>query len=229
MAGTATTKKGRTAFISLASGEVNLDVDMGITESSGVLATEMLDFYGKWNSDRSVTELFWLTHTEINSDYFEVERAESANGNYDLVGTADAAGNSNTKLYYDMIDDQIFRSGTYYYRLKMVDLDGSFDYSDPISITVEFDESRDQEVNLGVYPNPFLGTLNLDIDVERESSLEGGLYDAIGQLIKNVDDRRIPAGRTSLMVNTNDLPVGTYLLRIKVDDMVIFEKITKTK
>ena len=222
-------RRGRTPFVSLAAQEVNLDVDFGIVDKLlSVLAVEVYDFYGNWNESRSLTELFWTTDTEVNSDYFEVERSESLTLGYEVIGRTAAAGNSTSKLYYNLEDDQIFKSGTYYYRLKLVDLDGSFEYSDPITVTVEFDGTRDQEIALSVYPNPFLGSFTLDINVERESEMEGGLYDAIGQLIKNVDTQRIAAGNTQLTIDANDLPTGTYLLRVKVDEMVIFEKITKT-
>ena len=111
--------------------------------------------------------------------------------------------------------------------MKLVDLDGSFSYSEPIAINVEFDGDDEQKVSLEVYPNPFLTQLTINVNVERESVIEGGFYDAIGQLIKRVNSQTITAGQTQINVETVDLPAGTYILNIRVDDQVIIEKITK--
>jgi hypothetical protein len=218
--------KGRTGFISLSPGQSDLTTDIGLTDLRA-LSIEVFDFYGEWNKDRSVSELFWITETEVNSDYFIVERSESFDGGYESIGKVDAAGNSTARLYYDLEDDQIIKSGIYYYRLQLVDLDGSYEYSDPISINVEFDNEGEQKISVEVYPNPFVTTLTINIDVERETEIEGGFYDAIGQLIKKVNSQTIPAGATSLGIDTNDLPAGTYILRVAVDEQVIIEKISK--
>ncbi len=217
---------GRTGFIGLAPGQADLTNDIGLTAAI-ILSVELFDFYGEWNSEESVTDLFWTTETEDNSSHFEVERSETFEGGYEAIGKVDAAGTSFSRLYYDLKDDQIFESGIYYYRLKLVDLDGSFSYSEPIAINVEFDGDDEQKVSLEVYPNPFLTQLTINVNVERESVIEGGFYDAIGQLIKRVNSQTITAGQTQINVETVDLPAGTYILNMRVDDQVIIEKITK--
>jgi hypothetical protein len=68
--------------------------------------------------------------------------------------------------------------------------------------------------------------LNIDIDVERASNVKGGIYDVIGQLIQPLEITRLEGGKTTISVNVSDIPVGTYLLRIDIDEQVYFEKVS---
>ncbi|MBT8191267.1 MAG: T9SS type A sorting domain-containing protein, partial [Saprospiraceae bacterium] len=218
---------GRTGIIGLMAGEVDLTVDAGLTNEAPV-SVELLDFTGRWMEDRLLTELQWQTSLEINSDYFGIERTENVSEGFEEIGREKAAGNSSEETAYLFEDTEIYKSGIYYYRLRQVDLDGSFEYSKIIAVEVIFDDVEEQKISMGVYPNPAAHDINVDLVVKRPASFEGGFYDAIGQLIKKVDKQQIPAGKTTINVDINDLPVGTYLLRVKVDDQVIFEKIAKT-
>src|ERR1041385_9231891 len=101
-------------------------------------------------SDRSTghdaVELVWTTASEINNDYFSVERSEDAIS-YQVVGTVKGAGNSTQELYYSLKDQSPVR-GINYYRLKQTDFDGHFKYSEVCSVSA-------QPVNgIKVYPNP---------------------------------------------------------------------------
>ena len=120
-------------------------------------------------------------------------------------------------------------AGIYYYRLRIVDLDGSFTYSKIVAVNVSDSRIDDQKVTMDVYPNPVLNQINIDLETEFDSDIDGGIYDAIGQVIKKVDRNNVSAGLTSLKVDVSDLPAGTYLLRMQVGKQVIFEKITKAE
>ena len=217
---------GRTAIISITAGAENLTVDIGVGEVT--VPIELLDFTGKWNDDEQLTELEWVTETEVNSDFFAVERTTDLSEEFVEIGQVKAAGNSASTIYYDFYDDKIFESGTYYYRLRAVDFDGSFEYSKIVAVKVEF-EGKDQEVSLFVYPNPVIDEVTVDVTVERDSEFEGGFYDAIGQLIRNFEITKVKAGNNAITVDVDDLPVGTYILRVRIDDKVLIEKISKTE
>ena len=217
---------GRTNLISLSTGEVNLTIDVGLGE--GTVPIELYDFVGRWNDQKEVSELEWVTDVEVNSYYFAVERTNDLSSEFEEIGRVQAAGNSSVTNYYDYEDDTIFESGEYYYRLRMVDLDGSYSYSKVIVVEVDM-ELREQEIGLLVYPNPVIDEITVEMSVERRSQFEGGIYDAIGKLIQDIDIQTLDAGKTNLRVDVSNLPVGTYLLRIKIDNDVIFERITKTQ
>ena len=217
---------GRTYVIDLSAGEERLTIDAGLTNDTNV-PIELLDFSGRWIEDKGANELLWITSMEINSDYFAIERTLDVNRGFEEVGTVEAAGNSAEELVYTFDDYDIYESGVYYYRLRQVDLDGAYEYSKVIAIEVEFDGEQEQEIALGVYPNPAYSMINVDVTVKKDAIFEGGFYDAIGQLVMKIDGQNLEPGKTSMQVDIDDLPVGTYLLRVQIDDQVIFEKVAK--
>jgi hypothetical protein len=108
------------------------------------LPVELIDFYASKTENRTVMTN-WLTGSELNSDYFEIER--SADGyNFESIGEIKAAGNSSSLLTYQF-EDKNPLNGVAYYRLKQVDFDGTFEYSDIKSIEIEGN-------NALIYPNP---------------------------------------------------------------------------
>ena len=226
MANGETHSVGRTNLITLMAGQENLTIDIGLGE--GTVPLELVDFTGEWNDEDQITELEWITETEINSHFFAVERTTDLGEDFVEIGIVDAARNSVSTLFYDFNDTQVFESGTYYYRLRMVDLDGSYSYSNVIAVKVIF-EGRDQEISLSVYPNPVIDEITVDVTVERDSEFEGGFYDAIGQLIKNFEVTTVKAGNNAIIIAIDDIPVGTYILRVRIDDNVLIEKISKTE
>ena len=215
---------GRTGPIQLGAEEFNPRVDAGLTNRV-TLDIELLEFKGDWNADRSVSELFWSTATEVNSDIIAIERADDLRFDFEEIGALRAAGNSSVTTFYEFDDETITVEGIYYYRLRMVDLDGTFMYSQPISINATFEDGK-QNVEFAAYPNPVIETLNLEISVERPSEVSGGIYDVVGQLIAPIDITEINRGKTVLPVEVSEIPVGTYLLRIRVDDQVLIQKIS---
>lgn len=111
------------------------------------LPVELISFNAILNGDKQV-DLDWSTATEINSDYFTVERSMDA-VHFEEVVTQPAAGNSNvTKNYHD-VDPRPY-IGTSYYRLKQVDFNGDYYYS-PLAV-VFLDETS--QMQMMVYPNP---------------------------------------------------------------------------
>ncbi len=93
-------------------------------------------------------ELHWATATELNNDHFEVERSTDADG-FIKIGTIKGNGTTNETLHYRFTDDTPF-SGINYYRLKQVDYDGTFEYSDIVSVESNFTSDYVFEV----IPNP---------------------------------------------------------------------------
>ncbi|OQP58773.1 IPT/TIG domain-containing protein [Niastella populi] len=95
-------------------------------------------------------KISWSTTEEVNTSHFEIQRS-SANEQYKTIGTVQAAGQSNTVNTYTLTDKNIFTEGTYYYRIKQVDLDGKFSYS-PVK-TVRLNAAQ-ESATWQVYPNP---------------------------------------------------------------------------
>lgn len=114
------------------------------TNGTNPLPVTLLDFKAVAQQDE--VDLTWLTASEINSSHFEIERSID-NKNYLTLGNTLAAGNSTIVKSYQFTDEEPY-TGTTYYRLKIVDLDGSFEYS-PVRAVYYLNDK-----NLNVFPNP---------------------------------------------------------------------------
>lgn len=111
------------------------------SKSSAVnpLPVELLDFSGRY--DVNNVELNWKTASEINNDYFTVQRSSDGE-NFIPIGLVKGAGNSNSALSYNFKDSQflILNSQIFYYRLKQTDYDEKFSYSNIVRVQINSEE-----------------------------------------------------------------------------------------
>ncbi|MBK8626713.1 MAG: T9SS type A sorting domain-containing protein [Saprospiraceae bacterium] len=166
----------------------------------------------------------WVTSSEVNSDYFGVER--SADGNtWEQIGQVAAAGNSNTDLAYQYIDRKLpsFRAGEniFYYRLRLTDLDGQYKYTDVRG--VNFGKTSNSIVS--IYPNPTTEIINVDIS---GMSLDAGdvtlsVYDMNG---RNMISKNI-LGNGIELIDVDQYPAGTYNVVVQQGETIQQKKIIK--
>ena len=146
-----------------------------IAAQCALLPIELIEFTGWYNGEAN--ELHWKTATEINSDVFEIEK--SVDGiNFFTIGTVDAAGYSLTELDYAFIDDNPV-TGMNYYRLRMVDNDGAYDYSNTIAIRVDADGIP----SFVVFPNPANAVLHFAVVSTHESNGSVSVVDMLGRVL----------------------------------------------
>lgn len=105
--------------------------------SCSVLPVELLSFHGKV-SERKVY-LNWITQSEINNDYFTIEKSKDAI-NYEFLTNVSGAGNSNVPVQYTAIDEEPF-NGINYYRLTQTDFNGTKETFSPIVVHIETSET----------------------------------------------------------------------------------------
>lgn len=143
--------------------------------------------------------LSWSTAEEVNSDRFEVEH--SLNGkNWRMIGRVAARGNSNDKQWYSFTDVNP-ANGSNLYRLRMVDRDGTFDYSRVKSLEFDID------IETALYPNPVAERLLLKTDdLKKISRVE--LYNSMGVAVIQAD--AVPANG----LDVKNLPTGLYVVRV---------------
>lgn len=161
------------------------------------------------NSYHNQTNLQWSTASEINNDYFEIQSAGSEYG-FRSIGTMNGALHSLVKKDYSFTDFSPY-PGVNYYRLKQVDLDGSFTYSKTISIFFN------PENSVQIFPNPASNELKMifninDVGQSNTFQYEIRIYDYLGRFIKSwKTDRSIK--ETSLDIS--EIPIGNYLLQLQ--------------
>jgi hypothetical protein len=174
------------------------------------LPIELLDFTVLAHEDH--IQLNWVTATEINNDYFNVERSE--NGlSFESIGEVAGSGNSNKQISYELFDDSPI-IGTSYYRLKQTDFDGKFEYFKLIAVNFSMDEGG--ICTLHVYPNPCVGSCVIDLkDCPLENSqVNIELYDAFGKKIVNRITPKSKDKDISFHLNSsNNLAPGVYIVR----------------
>jgi len=143
--------------------------------------------------------LDWQTENEIDFSHFEVQKS-GADFNWESLAQLQAQGLSNGSASYQHIDAKPF-SGINYYRLKMWDQDGSFEYS-PIR-SLHFDGAKPQ-----LFPNPFTDQLTIRLPDGNNANAVLSVYDATGRLLSN----HYSLTDEQLELNTYDWPEGMYLL-----------------
>ena len=163
----------------------------------------------------------WVTASEQNASHYEVERSSDGR-NWDFIGKVTAHGNSNQSLQYSYLDKEVFQpkkpERQFYYRLRMVDFDGKYEYSEIKNVDFRF--SIDQGIAVEIYPNPAQDFVNINFATEDLVNLK--FVSVSGQaLIER--DIRMEDGHFELQL-PNALPAGVYMLQLKTADHRTFSK-----
>lgn len=178
---------------------------LGIGMTSVPLPIELLSFTG-WN-EGNVNELIWVTASEINSDHFEVEKSLSGK-DFDYLGQEKASGTSFSSLTYHFTDFHPSH-GFNYYRLKMVDRDETFQYSNVVAIEI----SGENNSGISLFPNPAKSDVTLQVQAGTDNELLIWLTDALGRILYS-SPLTVSAGSTSYIISTADLPVAVYFIHV---------------
>ncbi|MCT4561471.1 MAG: T9SS type A sorting domain-containing protein [Crocinitomicaceae bacterium] len=171
-----------------------------------------------WERHEDFTELYWLTATEVNSSHFEVEI--SSNGkDFSFMASIPAQGESQGPQYYSYKDYQSVQKKVYY-RLKMVDRDGSFEYSNIQYVNAVLTDDV-------LYPNPARNTLNLPF---LEEGNQAYILNNKGEIVKTVEVQKLTG---PYEIDVRDLPDGAYYLMFQQEEanlerkMLKFQKISR--
>ncbi|MGZ5286197.1 MAG: T9SS type A sorting domain-containing protein, partial [Flavisolibacter sp.] len=174
------------------------------------LPVKLLDFTTQRNGED--VQVRWKTSSEVDVDRFEVEVARGnealQNNSFSKIGEVASQGNSTSTLQYLFTDIESGKSGTRYYRLKVINLDGSFFYSQIRSVV--FDDVRLWQV----FPNPSPGRFSLAFQLNQDDVLNARVLDAKGSLVKNY--RRTGDGfLQKLEIDLGMVANGVYLLQVE--------------
>lgn len=161
--------------------------------------------------------LSWETKTEINSYLFEIERTQlttRTNNNKEMswikAGEVIASGNSNVPQKYSFSDNTL-NSGKYKYRLKIIDNDGSFSYSNFIDAEILPPKTFNLSQN---YPNPFNPATTIEYQLPAVSKIRLDVYNITGSLVTTLVDETQAEGFYSVVFNGTNYPSGVYFYRM---------------
>jgi hypothetical protein len=179
--------------------------------------------------DNNAIKLIWRTVTEVNNYGFEIERASTLEHlKWEKIGFVKGEGNANSPKNYKFIDNQINSLTREYlqYRLKEIDTDGSYKYSDEIKIKL----SEPKEFSLTQnYPNPFNPLTNIKFEIPQNSFVRISVYNLLGQEIEMLVDEEKAAGSYEINFSANDLPNGIYIYKMQAGSFIQTRKMILLK
>ncbi|WP_149239618.1 T9SS type A sorting domain-containing protein [Dyadobacter sp. 32] len=176
------------------------------------LPVELLYFTGARLDEENVL-LKWETTSEVNNDYFEVERTLNPALGYETVGTVKGHGNASSNVQYQWPDPNTF--GTYtYYRLKQVDFDGTFAYSTIIAV-----RGGAGPLAVTAFPNPGQARhIRFKMTGLRQATgAMATVYDIQGRIIYQNPDLKV-SPEENVTLNLPQVSAGTYTLRLAIGD-----------
>ena len=180
--------------------------------------------------DASVN-LLWSTSTENNNAGFDVQRQsgsveDASNELWETIGFVPASGSSSGPRHYSYTDKVPFR-GLTSYRLRQVDTDGSFSYSNTIQVSANL--GKDFSVSTP-YPNPFSSQTVLEIEASSAQMFEVTLIDIAGRTVKKLTRESVgPGTKITIELSGDDLPSGLYFFKIKSADSIKIIPVTLTR
>lgn len=187
---------------------------------SSTVPIELVTFSGSWDARSNTNNLSWITANEINNEKFEIERA-LGDEDFQRIATVKGSGTTTTEQVYSHSDDDLAVSGTYYYRLKQIDYDGGYAYSNIIAIEVE----KNKSVTLDVYPNPASSYLVVNTKVQHGAYYQAELVSMTGAVVKTITNKHLNKGANSVTIDVSDMEMGQYILHVTIGTQVITKKV----
>lgn len=191
-------------------GNGGLAYNVFVDTSDSNIPVELESFTGK-ASDGNVT-LEWTTATELNNRGFEIQR--SSGSEFQKIGFVDGHGTTTESQSYSFIDKNM-NAGSYSYRLKQVDFNGSFEYSPIINIDVAAPDEFSLSQN---YPNPFNPSTKINFSITVDSKVTLKVFNVLGQQVALLANEDLKAGLHSVDFDASGFNSGVYFYIMKAEN-----------
>lgn len=232
------------ASVSLMTNTLYLGVDWRHYTHQKILMKAILDFIQKNGGNEMVpveladfdavkvnnqVQVAWKTIYELNSNRFELERAtenESGTSAFSVIETVKAGNTSSTvKEYGPFIDRNVSVGNTYIYRLKMIDNDGSYSYSNEVA--VEFGNGELSIIK--VQPNPVETNATITFNIAERNRVDVSLFDINGRKVQTIFSKVAEPGNNTAIIDATVLSSGTYSIVITDGNSTITKQIVIKK
>ncbi len=176
-----------------------------------------------------VVELSWETATEINNQRFEIERRSEIT-DFRTIGYLEGAGTTTEPKQYIYIDRYV-EPGIHFYRLKQIDFNGSFEYSNEVEVNVTGELTFNLSQN---YPNPFNPSTVISYRLPVTSDVTLKVYDVLGNEIATLVNEEKQPGNYEIEFNIHsdegrNLSSGIYFYQLKANDHIATKKMVFLK
>jgi hypothetical protein len=196
--------------------------DFVLRQAAPVVPVELTSFSAQ-AQDQSVI-LNWNTATEVNNLGFEIQR-KIVEGDFATVGFIKGEGTTTNRREYSYVDKSL-AEGKYLYRLKQLDFNGEYEYSNTIEVEVRSLNNFTLEQN---YPNPFNPTTTIGYVLQEKGSTKLTLMNAIGEEVAILVNEEQDKGYHKVDLNANNLPSGVYLYKLQSGNFTESKKLMLLK
>jgi hypothetical protein len=201
---------GSSAGVSLLLNDVNLP-----------LPVELISFTA--NVFNSSVTLNWSTANEVNNFGFDIERC--VNKIWQKIGFVPGNGNSNSPKEYSYVDRSPVPGGKISFRLKQIDNNGKFKYSDQIEVEI-IPNNYSLRQN---YPNPFNPSTTINYSIAKDGAVKLKVYNLIGEEVVTLVNEVKQAGNYNISFNASTLPSGIYFYKLESGNFVNSKKMILLK
>jgi hypothetical protein len=189
-----------------------------------VLPVELTSFNAV--ASAGTINLNWTTATEINNSGFEIQKSIDKN-NFVTVGFVKGNGTTTEQKSYTFSDKQVFNgTETLYYRLKQIDYNGAFNFSEIVEVV--FDIPTEFELGQN-YPNPFNPTTKIKYSIPQTGLVKITVFDLTGQEVVTLLNEVKEPGNYELQFNASQLSSGVYFYRMISGDFTQVKKLNVLK
>lgn len=202
-------------------GEFGTDRGLFWDVESWVIPVELVSFTSSVIGND--VQLSWMTASETNNMGFEVEKLSGSS--WDKIGFVNGNGTTTETRSYSFVDKNL-NAGTYSYRLKQIDFDGTFEYSNVIEVDVSSPQQFELSQN---YPNPFNPATTISYTIPQSSFVTLKVYDIIGNEVATLVNENKEAGRYNVNFDASNLSSGIYLYSITAGNFTEVRKMTLIK
>ena len=183
---------------------------------------------------QSNVSLKWQTKTEVNNYGFEIERSvvsetKDAQANWEKVAFIEGHGNSNSPKNYSYTDNNLAGGSKFKYRLKQIDSDGKFEYSDAVEVEVLPTKYELMRVTL----NPFNPSTKIKFTIPEDAKVNLNIFNLLGEKVTTLLNEDLKAGFHQVQFNANSnssgLASGVYLYSIETKNFKAVKKLILMK
>jgi len=191
---------------------------------AGTIPVELVSFSGQ--AKGNYVKLEWSTASETNNQGFEIQ--SSVNGqNYRAIAFIQGAGTTTETTFYSFLDSSADFSNTeLYYRLKQLDYDGTFSFSDVIKINLN---TPTEFALMQNYPNPFNPSTRIVFQIPKSENVLLKIYDMLGNEVVSLLDEEKEPGKYEIEFNASHLSSGIYFYTLRAGTYINTKKMILIK
>jgi hypothetical protein len=186
------------------------------TDDLNPVPVKLTTFVGKANNKNA--DLMWQTASEKNARLFEVHASVDGK-NFKLVGNVKANGNTNVTSTYNFTDvNALTNNNKVYYKLKSVDVDGTFEWSNMVIVAA----NDNNNATIDVYPNPFNNNITLSLVDNTPANIEVVTMEGV-----NVFNTTTNNNSSFANINLTQLTNGVYFIKVTQNGNTSVQKLVK--